>query len=151
MADAGEMGHEMDECRAKGEDWERVRAGAEGFREGVFGAGRLGWYPGCFHCGVPQEWCESWEAEAEDGGRHRRAGGWSQYKGMLETGISGIWLAGQKGRDLVGEAMKRDGVDGQSRKEGYKWIGGKIGWGGLETNNMWRVFYMLNSLGEMEE
>ena len=151
LAEAGEIGHGFDECPAKGEDWERVRAGAEGFREGLFGARRLERYSGCFHCGVPQEWCESWEAEAEDGGRYRRTGGRCQYKGMLETVVSGFWLAGQKGRVLVGEAMKRDGVDRQSREEGYKWFGRKIRWGGLETNNMWRVFYMLNNLGKIKE
>ena len=148
LAEAEDAEHRFNECLVKGECWERVRAEAGGFREGLFGAWRLGRFSGCFYCGIPQEWCESWRAEGEDGGRYRRTGGRCQYKGVLETVIMGFWLAGKKAREVVRGAMERDGVDTGSREAGFRWFGRKIRWGGLKTNNACRVFYMLNKAGE---
>ena len=64
----------------KGEYWEKVRAEAEGFREGLFRAQRLGRFSGCFYYGIPQEWYESWRAKRENVGRYRRTGGYSNSK-----------------------------------------------------------------------
>ena len=151
LAEAEETGHKFDQCPAKGRVWHDVRRKAEQFKKELFGARRLERFSGCFHCGIPQEWCDSWEAEGNDGGRYKRVGNWCQYKGLLETVIMGILVAGCKGKALVKETMKKDGVDLNGDEKMYRWFGRKIRWGGLETNNMCRVFYMLNKMAEEDE
>ena len=69
---------------------------------------------------------------------------------MLETVVIGLMVAGERGKEVVREAMERDGVDSGRLEEGYKWFGRKIRWGGLETNKACWVFYMLNRIMESE-
>ena len=105
-------------------------------------------FSGCMKCWAPQEICHSWEA-VERGGRKR----WKrserqecQFKGVLRDGMAGILTCNFEG--LIGEWVKEEQRKvGFRREEGEdewmelkRWMRRKVIWGGMETNEMCRMF-----------
>jgi hypothetical protein len=91
-------------------------------------------YSCCFDCGFPQEVCSRWASVPGKGGFQRIAGG-SQCQ------WGGVWAAcGKKGTSAIRARMRERGVAWAGETEPLvRWMGRKIRWGGLESNEMCRV------------
>lgn len=153
-----ESEHGFWECRVGGADWTEVRVEAARLASGLFKGRKLQEFSGCYRwgCGVPQAWCNSWEEAEGDGGSYvRKQGGWQcQFRGVLVEGSMGLLAAGKElgGDEVIEELMSEAGVDSEDLQSRYGWFGKKIRWGGIETNNLCRVFYILNKIvGEVDQ
>jgi hypothetical protein len=141
--------HEMRDCPGVSEaEWEEVLGGIEVIKKEVWGKRRLERFSGCFNCGVPQELCDRWISNADDGGRFAQAAGRRcQYGGVIVRVMVGIWTRHrEEASRVMGEMMERDGVDKGDMEARYKWFGRRIKWGGMEANKLCYVFHRLCKL-----
>jgi hypothetical protein len=67
---------------------------------------------------------------------------------VLAEGLIGILVVREEmgGRVMVERMIAEDGVEVGNLDRRWRWFGKKIRWGGLETNNLCRVFYLVNKL-----
>jgi hypothetical protein len=91
-----------------------------------------------------------WKGIEETGKYRRKAGGQCQYSGVLmETTVS-LW--GNVGEASVAYFQDRfvPGADAMETEKGVenmiKWMGGKIRWGGMESNEMCRAMVHLHNI-----
>ena len=96
--------------------------------------------------------CERWRSVDEDGGRFERLeGGECQWDGVVEEVVVGLWLKHEGvATERIYEMMRDDGVSVEEAEKRYKWFGELVRWGGMQTNRLCRVFYMLCKLDEMD-
>ncbi|KAK3983828.1 hypothetical protein QBC44DRAFT_390842, partial [Cladorrhinum sp. PSN332] len=128
-------GHGLEECTE--EDSGVIREAVERVR------GKIRWekYSGCFDCGIPQGICERYRAKV-DGGYERVRGGRCQYGRVLIESVVSMWGAnGGEAGSFFQERMRQRGVEWDGKDEGElgKWMGRKVRWGGLESNEMCRA------------
>lgn len=134
--------HEMEACPMRGtEEWEMYMEGIEVTEREMFGRRRLERYSGCFFCGLRQELCNTWTGKDDDGGQFEKAqGGGCQDKGVLVGMYVGMMVAhGEAGFAMAKGLAERDGVDRDDVEGWYKWLGRRVGWGGLEAKEVCRV------------
>ena len=126
--------HGLEECGI--EDAGEVRAAVERI------SGRIRWakFSGCFDCGLPQSICERFEARP-DGGYTRQRGGRCQYPGVLIGSAVSMWGAnGEQTGAFLRERMQQKGMDGEGGEgELVKWMGQKVRWAGIESNELCRA------------
>ncbi|KAJ0299009.1 hypothetical protein KNSL1_013682 [Colletotrichum chrysophilum] len=147
-----EDGHEFEQCpRREADEWRQIQERVQLVEREMFSKKRFERFSGCFNCGLPQDVCARWEAEAEDGGRFRRLkGAICQFSrtlvGLFSASIARLPEAQWSG--VTEEAMEAEGVsfreqedEGQSRF--YQWLGGRIQWGGLESSRLCQLTYLL--------
>ncbi|KAK1837728.1 hypothetical protein CCHR01_19648 [Colletotrichum chrysophilum] len=128
-----EDGHEFEQCpRREADEWRQIQERVQLVEREMFSKKRFERFSGCFNCGLPQDVCARWEAEAEDGGRFRRLkGAICQFSrtlvGLFSASIARLPEAQWSG--VMEEAMEAEGVsfreqedEGQSRF--YQWLGG---------------------------
>ncbi|KAK4233032.1 hypothetical protein C8A03DRAFT_19808 [Achaetomium macrosporum] len=133
-------GHTLDGCQeeAAGE----IRRMVGRVKQGV----RWEAYSCCFDCGVPQEICRRYESRGAAGGFRRVEGRACQYPGVLMRTVVSLWgAAGVAGAKRLygwmraqGATVDEDDIDGWIR-----WMGRKVRWGGLESNEMCRMAVQL--------
>ncbi|KAF5513901.1 Bloom syndrome protein-like protein [Colletotrichum fructicola] len=71
-------GHTLDDCPGRGEQaWGWTAQYRRQMEEAMFDGRRMENFSSCFHCGLPQGWCQRWEPLGEDGGRFREVEGGS--------------------------------------------------------------------------
>ncbi|KAF4417412.1 hypothetical protein CFRS1_v015953 [Colletotrichum fructicola] len=125
---------------------EGVPAGVAGV--GADGAGVRGavgvYFSSCFHCGLPQGWCQRWEPLGEDGGRFREVeGGSCQYQGMMVAmfAVATIGVGSRVYEETVRAMRRADGLEewASSEEEVYKWLGQMIQWGGVQSSKLCRL------------
>jgi superfamily II DNA helicase RecQ len=108
-------------------------------------------FSGCFDCGLPQSMCARYEAQ-DSGGFRRRRDGRCSYGGVLfDTIVSILGVSGAAGVAYFQERMQEGG-----RREGeianmIRWMGRKIRWGGIESNEMCRSVVHLYCIIRDEE
>jgi RecQ family ATP-dependent DNA helicase len=149
LGGAEEDCHEMDECpRQDEEKWATIELGIRRIEEEIFKRRRLERFSGCFQCGLPQAICERWVVADEDGGRFTQVrGGRCQYQGLIAKLYAGVYAYfTEEAEEVMREMMGRDESDGELGVEWYTWLGGRIQWGGLETNRLCRGFYRLSRI-----
>jgi superfamily II DNA helicase RecQ len=99
-------------------------------------------YSGCMECFLPQAWCNQWEQSEREGGMYRRKKG--ETCTFRDVVLSGITVA--LGRKEVFEGMQKRmaaaGVDMSNETEMLKHMGRRRRWGGLETSELLREFYL---------
>ena len=145
-------------CRATGEAEEVWRAhGLEGCEEveaeaviemveRVKRVVRWEAYSCCFNCGVPQAMCERYETRGAEGGFRRVEGRGCQYQGVLMRTMVSMWGArGKGGSERLDEWMRMQGagVEEEDTDGMIRWMGRKVRWGGIESNEMCRVVVQL--------
>jgi hypothetical protein len=153
-------------CRAMGEAEERCREHTlEGCREEYVGdiqemvrrvkrVVRWEAYSCCFDCGLPQEICRRYEAKGPAGGFRRVQGQTCQYGGVLMQMVVSMWGAGGDSRSTqLYKWMRVQGanVDEGDRDGQIRWMGRKVRWGGMESNEMCRVALQLWRWQQEEE
>jgi superfamily II DNA helicase RecQ len=151
LGGAEEDCHEMDECpRQNEEKWATVELGIRTIEEEMFQRRRLERFSGCFQCGLPQAICERWVAADEDGGMFTQLGGGNcQYQGLIAKVYAGVYTyCTEEAEEVMRAMMGRDELDGKLGLEWYTWLGGRIRWGGLETNRLCRGLYQLSRMVE---
>jgi superfamily II DNA helicase RecQ len=137
---AGEEQHQLAEC---------TQEGASKVRQGVSKiTGRLRWdkFSCCFQCGVPQSICASY-TERSDAGWEKIPGARCQFAGVLVPSVVAVWRAALMLFDAhVREEMQEAGV-WRNKEEAdarfsrtVQWLASLIRWGGIQSNNMCRVF-----------
>jgi hypothetical protein len=103
-------------------------------------------YSCCFDCGIPQAMCERYETRGVGGGFRRVEGRGCQYEGVLIRTMVSMWgVRGKSGSDRLYEWMRRQGADIEEEDiDGIiRWMGRKVRWGGIESNEMCRVVVQL--------
>ncbi|KAK6218092.1 hypothetical protein QIS74_02556 [Colletotrichum tabaci] len=134
--------HAFRECPGQGEKaWQQTEQYRQQIEEAMFGKRRLADFSGCFHCGLPQEWCRRWKASGEDGGRFTMTeGALCQYKGVLvEMFAAATIQAGPEAYEETVKVMRKaDGLDewAASEEEVYEWFGRQIEWGGVQASKL---------------
>ena len=133
-------GHEIGDC--SGKETEAIQQGVALFEEKVQWAR----FSGCFECGLPQDICNRFEANINQGGWDKRVDGECQYAGVLVKAVFSIWVRfGEVFRDFVEREMEQSGWVGRVASEEepeqemgdiIKWFGRKVQWGGIESNEM---------------
>jgi hypothetical protein len=139
-----EMEHEFGKCSYKYmEEWKEIKEEVIKVKEEIQGKRRLERFSGCFNCGFPQEWCDSWEGSNEDGGSFkRRVGGDCQYGSLLFEGIIAMEIIYEgEVEKIIGKVIEEEGLDMDNKEELLEWMGKRIKWGGLESNNLCRLFF----------
>lgn len=138
--------HTMGECPSRGgARWEAVEAIRRGIYQTMFEEKRFARFSGCFHCGLPQAICDRWASEEEDGGRFHSSGRQAcQYDGVVVQALAGASAYHyEEVTEMVERMMAEDGFDGEGEDRMYSWMGRRVRWSGMETNQMCRVFYMI--------
>jgi superfamily II DNA helicase RecQ len=136
-------GHELEVCQ---------ESMAQDIRNGVMVLEKeIRWAPFscCFHCGMPQSVCESYEAK-ESGGWQRKRRGECQYRKVLFAAVVAVWTKEEETfSNFVQEEMTADGWAGKTEeeqangpqfKEILVWFGRKVRVGGVEGNKMGLCF-----------
>jgi hypothetical protein len=131
-------GHGLEGCGEEG--GEMVRAAVEKVREVL----RWEAYSCCFVCGLPQAMCERYEAEGSNGWR-RVTGGRCQFGGVMVEGLVAMWAADDEGvTEWIQEQIRGCGWRERAGEGEFglamRWMGRKIRWGGMESNEMSRMF-----------
>lgn len=106
-------------------------------------------YSCCYDCQLPQEVCDSFKKNLQNGGNYKVFSKTCQYKGVLEKMFVAACLAQNTKVQLeVAEAMQNDGVQAPDRemssKEAFmrfatKWMCQKQRQGGIKGNNLSQV------------
>ena len=113
----------------------------------LFQQRRMELFSGCFDCGMPQEICDRWVADDKDGGRFSRVGeSRCQHAGLLLRLYAGVYVWNKDRADaVVCEMMRADNfsVDDEGVDQMYRWLGGRVMWGGMEASRLCRVGYRL--------
>jgi hypothetical protein len=141
-------GHGLDCCDEPEADG--IREMAERVKQVV----RWERYSCCFDCGVPQEICARYEMKGAAGGFRRVAGGACQYGGVLIPTMVSMWGAAEElGSRRLYEWMRGQGaqIDEDDMDGWLRWMGRKVRWGGVESNEMCRAVVRLSRLQEEEE
>ncbi|KAF4482479.1 hypothetical protein CGGC5_v008661 [Colletotrichum fructicola Nara gc5] len=112
--------------------------------EAMFDGRRMENFSSCFHCGLPQGWCQRWEPLGEDGGRFREVeGGSCQYQGMMVAmfAVATIGVGSRVYEETVRAMRRADGLEewASSEEEVYKWLGQMIQWGGVQSSKLCRL------------
>jgi superfamily II DNA helicase RecQ len=101
---------------------------------------------GCFGCGLPARMCDSWVEIGQTGLYGQGRGGCR--KGFVigvMVALYGAW--GSEASAIFGQGMKRYGMQFDETKrpntEWMEWLGKKIRWGGLESNEACRAMVQL--------
>jgi hypothetical protein len=140
-------GHGFDDCQDT--DAEAVRETVERVRRVV----RWERYSCCFDCGLPQEICAQYETRGPSGGFRRVAGRACQYKGVLMRTVISMWGAsGKVGSRWLYEWIREQGghVDEHDIDGWFRWMGRKVRWGGVESNEMCRAVVRLYQVYQQE-
>jgi superfamily II DNA helicase RecQ len=98
----------------------------------------------CLGCFVPQELCDGWEENGEEGGWKRVMGGKCQYRGIIISTIAWVWM------QLPDESMElcsQLGLSGggdlpiEERMEYvWRWMGKRVRWARVEMLQICLVF-----------
>ena len=98
-------------------------------------------YSCCFQCGLPQEICWRYE-QASQGFWQLDSNKKCQLAEVAMPTMFGLAIArgDSVGKSMI-QRMNEEGVNEDVDEEVNKWLGGKIRWGGLESNRMTRDFY----------
>jgi RecQ family ATP-dependent DNA helicase len=146
LAGESDVYHEMEDCpQRNGEKWATIELGIETMEREMFVKKRFEPFSGCFYCGLPQAMCDKWREVGGDGGRFAFVrGGQCQYSGLVAKVYAGVFAYFEdEAEEVMKEKMSKDGLDGEIGVGWYKWLGGRIKWGGLETNRFCRGFFWL--------
>ncbi|KAL8300987.1 hypothetical protein RB593_003818 [Gaeumannomyces tritici] len=131
----GSGDHRVEGCRAEGA--EDARRAIERLQ------GDIRWeaYSGCFDCGMPQAVCRRFEEVGSTGGFRRKEDGWCQHAGVLVRAVAVMWLAmAEEADEWFRGQMEGWGIKWEGDVEQVtRWMGRKIRWGGLESNEMCRA------------
>lgn len=131
--------HTMEACG--GEDVEDVEDMVQRWEKAI----RWEPYSCCFDCGLPQAVCNRYEAQG-DGGYKRREGR-CQYPGVLIRSVVSMWGAnGQEAAEFFQQQLRQRGVEWEEtdgEEALIKWMGRKVRWAGIESNEMCRVMVRL--------
>lgn len=112
-----------------------VKQGIVSFRKTV----RWGRYSYCFECGLPQTICRQWESDEK--GIWKVKGQCCQYPNVLVEAVIAIFVLDINGSgSAIAEWMEEEGVDGSNMEEWTGWFARTIRWGGIQTNQMAKVF-----------
>ncbi|KJZ69304.1 hypothetical protein HIM_11298 [Hirsutella minnesotensis 3608] len=149
---AEEYEHGFEECpRQEDEGWKGTRSRTEDMRRELFEKKRLELFSGCFGCGLPQAICRVWKATDEDEGRYTKVpGAECQHGQLLVEGFAAVWTRWpeEAERSLL-EMMERNGYQESGRDgELYRWLGGRVKWGGLEMNRFCQAVDKLWGIAE---
>jgi superfamily II DNA helicase RecQ len=131
-------GHEWTECgRMKEEEREEMLEQLSRSVKEI----QLEKYSGCWWCGVPQAMCEKWEQREVGFWRERREVE-CQWKGIMMKTLVGFWnLWGVEMEEGLMRRLREDKVEMGEVKLIQRWLGGRVIWGGMESNRMAREFY----------
>ncbi|KAK3896428.1 hypothetical protein C8A05DRAFT_20594, partial [Staphylotrichum tortipilum] len=137
-------GHGIQECME--DDAANVRRTVERVR----GVVRWAPYSCCFDCGLPQEICSRYEPRGPAGGFQRIAGRRCQYMGLLMAMVVSLWGAGEyEGSQQWYTYLREQGaaIEAQDTDGWFRWLGRKVQWGGIESNEMCRAVVWLYRQG----
>ncbi|KAF5484112.1 Bloom syndrome protein-like protein [Colletotrichum fructicola] len=138
-------GHTLDDCPGRGEQaWGWTAQYRRQMEEAMFDGRRMENFSSCFHCGLPQGWCQRWEPLGEDGGRFREVeGGSCQYQGLMVAmfAVATIGVGSRVYEETVRAMRRADGLEewASSEKEVYEWLGQMIQWGGVQSSKLCRL------------
>ncbi|KAF4474120.1 Bloom syndrome protein-like protein [Colletotrichum fructicola Nara gc5] len=138
-------GHTLDDCPGRGEQaWGWTAQYRRQMEEAMFDGRMMENFSSCFHCGLPQGWCQRWEPLGEDGGRFREVeGGSCQYQGLMVTmfAVATIGVGSRVYEETVRAMRRADGLEewASSEKEVYEWLGQMIQWGGVQSSKLCRL------------
>lgn len=146
-----EIHHEREDCPWREDEWvgQGMCEVQQQIEERLFANKRLQTFSGCFHCGIPQEMCESWARAWDDGGRFERRGtAWQcQMRGEpVRIMVEVLKVRQGKVKAIAETLMARQGFQ---RREGetegdalFTWMGLRTIWAGHETNNLYKLLYL---------
>ncbi|KAK4242971.1 P-loop containing nucleoside triphosphate hydrolase protein, partial [Corynascus novoguineensis] len=104
-------------------------------------------YSCCFQCGIPQAICQRFEPRGGSGGYRPVDGRTCQYRGVLIEMVVSLWGAGGRAgaRRLCQWIQAQGGEVGEDDEpeEWVRWMGRKVWWGGIESNEMCRAAVQL--------
>ncbi|KAH6949641.1 hypothetical protein DER45DRAFT_636635, partial [Fusarium avenaceum] len=148
LKDGEETQHEMAQCPNRdSERWYWISEAIMMVEKELFERRRMELFSGCFDCGMPQEICDRWVANDKDGGRFSRVSeSRCQHAGLLLRLYAGVYGWNKDRADVVVcEMMRADNfsVDEEGVDQMYRWLGGRVIWGGLETSRFCQVVYRL--------
>jgi superfamily II DNA helicase RecQ len=130
--------------RCQEENSEQSRKDYRALKEAIRKGRTMEKYSGCMDCFLPQEWCNQWEQSERQGGMYRRKAG---VKCAFQDVVLSGFVVG------LGEAKRVEEVRGRMTKQGYditkeedvlKYIGQKRIWGGLETSQLLKEYYLIH-------
>jgi len=94
-------------------------------------------------CFLPQAWCNQWEQSEREGGMYRRkVGEKCKFADVVLSGVV-VGLERKKVVDEMYGRMAAAGFDMRDESEALKYMGRKRRWGGLETSELLREFYLI--------
>lgn len=110
-------------------------------------------YGCCQGCLVPQEFCNGWEENKEEGGWRRIEGVECQYSHVLVSIVAWVSSALQEWSERLYQKLGFTRVagptSGQEDGELWTWLGKRCRWGQLDVSNICRVcYYMMAEDGE---
>ena len=135
----------MDRPRAQAY-WTMVRITRFMRRAGVIE--RFGCCQGCL---VPQEMCNGWEENNEEGGWTRRVGVDCQYESVLTSIVSCVGTALGDWSERLYHKLGFEStspVSGKEDKELWTWLGKRSRWVSMDVSNICRVCYFMMAEGE---
>jgi hypothetical protein len=93
-------------------------------------------------CFLPQAWCNQWEQSERQPGMYRRKQ--SETYAFRDVVLSGITVALRRKEYAEGmtKRLEAAGVDISKETEILKYMGRRRRWGGLETSELLREFYL---------
>ena len=98
----------------------------------------------CLGCFVPQELCNGWEENREEGGWKRVANGKCQYEGVMISIVAWVWIylpSESEGLySRLGFSYRDEWTDKERREQVWRWMGRKVIWGGTEALQICQVF-----------
>jgi len=94
-------------------------------------------------CFLPQAWCNQWEQSEREGGMYRRKGGERcAFRDVVLSGFAVALRQNPAGNEME-ERMAAAGVDISNKGEVLRHLGRRRIWGGLESSELLREFYLL--------
>jgi hypothetical protein len=98
----------------------------------------------CLGCFVPQELCNGWEENREEGGWKRVADGKCQYEGVMISIVAWVWVHLPSGSEelysRLGFSYRDEWTDKERKEQVWRWMGRRVIWGGTEALQICQVF-----------
>ena len=101
-------------------------------------------YSGCMDCFLPQAWCNQWERDERKAGMFRRKVGVTcDFQDVVLSGFV-VGLGRTERIDELRRRMEEQRFDITKLKDVLKYLGQKKIWGGLETSQLLKEYYLVN-------
>jgi superfamily II DNA helicase RecQ len=100
----------------------------------------------CQGCLAPQELCNGWEENKEEGGWRKREGVECQYRGVMISVVAWVEYALKASSERLYQRLgfeRGEAVDGIDDKKLWTWLGRRSTWGQLPVSNICRVYYFM--------